>query len=340
MVFDPFVIREGRPSDLSDLYRLARYLNSYNLPADRKRLARLVTDSVRSFAGKIPPARARYLFVLEEAPRRRVVGCSLIIAKHGTPGSPHLFLDSFIEERRSRTLRKTVRHHCLRLGATTDGPTEVGGLVVLPSHRDRPERLGRRLSFVRFLYMAACPERFQKEVLSELLPAFSAKGESPFWEYFGRKFTGFTYRQADRLSIDNKEFILSLFPRATLYQDFFPRHIRDGLGRVGEKSRPGARTLEKIGFRYLHQIEPFDGGPYYGAKTRSIAVVRRARRLNAAVGAVGASGNFMVMRVQDGRLRAVVSPGRPSGRRLVLPPHAAAALGATAGDAVWAVRFE
>ena len=30
---------------------------------------------------------------------------------------------------RSRTLRKTVRHRCLRLGATTDGPTEVGGLV-------------------------------------------------------------------------------------------------------------------------------------------------------------------------------------------------------------------
>jgi arginine N-succinyltransferase len=34
------------------------------------------------------------------------------------------------------------------------------------------------------------------------------------------------------------------------------------------------RILEKIGFRYLKQVDPFDGGPYYGAARDAIASVR------------------------------------------------------------------
>ena len=37
--------------------------------------------------------------------------------------------------------------------------------------------------------------------------------------------------------------------------------------------------LEKIGFRYLNQVDPFDGGPYYGAARDAIASVRDRRAL-------------------------------------------------------------
>ncbi len=336
-----FLIRSAEPKDLPDLCRLARHLDSYNLPADRGRLARLLRESRRTFQ-RFPrdPARARCLFVLEDLGLGRVVGCSLIIPKHGTPGLPHLYLDSFTEKRTSRTLGKTVEHRCLRLGSTTDGPTEVGGLVLLPSHRGRPEKLGHWLSYVRFLYIAAHRRRFQDNLLVEFLPAFLKNGQSPFWEYFGRKFTGLSYRRADRLSIDNKEFVLSLFPRSTLYQDFFPKEVISHLGRVGDPTRPAARILEKIGFRYLGQIEPFDGGPYYGARTGAVAPVRRARKVRFR-GVSGARGGrpHLLLAEQMGRVRALVGPAMVRGRGVLLRPGDARLLEVGPGGLLWATPF-
>src|SRR5262245_4439627 len=94
----PFLIRSAAVSDLKDIFVLARLLDSYNLPADRRRLRRLVEDSELSFAGKMKdPARARYLFALEDVAARRVIGCALIVGKHGTPGLPHIYMTSFVE---------------------------------------------------------------------------------------------------------------------------------------------------------------------------------------------------------------------------------------------------
>jgi len=51
----------------------------------------------------------------------------MIIGKHGTPQSPHYYLEMDSDERYSHTLRKTVRHPYLRLRYSMDGPTELGG---------------------------------------------------------------------------------------------------------------------------------------------------------------------------------------------------------------------
>lgn len=294
-----FLIREARPRDLSALYELAQYLDSYNLPAHRGRLARLIDDSQQSFAGqRIARVREKYLFVLEDQSKNRVVGCSMIIAKHGTPGFPHLSLACFEERWTSRTLKRDVVHQCLKLRSTSNGPTELGGLVLLPRYRGCPEKLAQGLSYVRLLWIAAHRSRFQKTLLAEYMPVFLKGRQSPFWEYFGRKFTKMSYAQADRLSIDNKEFILALFPRGTLYRDFFPESVNAYLGQVGEQTKPAARLLSKVGFRYNHEIEPFDGGPYYQAATHDVSLVREARQSS---------------------LRPVAQ-ARPTSNRLVLVP--------------------
>lgn len=341
MVSTQFLIRGVEARDLPDLFRLSRHLDSYNLPADRKRLRALIADSRRSFAGKPTDiSRAKYLFVLEDAARRCVVGSSLIVAKHGTPGLPHLFMTHFVEKRTSATLRKTVEHRCLRLGATEDGPTEVGGLVLLPEYRGHAEKLGHWLSMVRFLFMAAHAKRFQRFVLAEFLPAFLKAGQSPFWEYFGRKFTGLSYRAADRLSIDNKEFVLSLFPRSTIYQDFFPKDIVKYLGQVGNPSRPAARILKKMGFIYLQQIEPFDGGPYYGALTRSIRPVRQAVQVQArrAASSKGARP-YLLLAESAGGPRALVAPAVVRGSDADFSAQAMKTLSLRPGDWLWATPF-
>lgn len=336
----PWVIRNARPADLADLFRLAGWLDSYNLPADRRRLAALIADSERSFAGEAPSrAREKYLFVLEDLSTRRVVGSSQIVAQHGTPGLPHLFMDVFLERRTSRTLRRTVVHRCLKLGGTEQGPTELGGLVVLPSHRGRADKPGAALSYVRLLFIAARRRRFRKRLLAEYLPAFVKKGVSPFWNYLGAKFTGLDYSTADRLSIDNKEFILALFPSGTLYPELFPPEVVNYLGRVGDPSLPAASLLKRVGFGYCDQIEPFDGGPYYEADTDRVSLIRRARRLPWGAPETGGGARRLVLVDRGREVRAGWASGTDVRRgRLCLPSEESARLGLAPGDRVWATE--
>jgi arginine N-succinyltransferase len=335
---DNFLIRSARPDDLADLLRLSRHLDSYNFPADRGLIKELLELSVRSFAGvSHVPEEGKYLFVMEEVRTGRVVGSSLIVAKHGRPGMPHLYMTVFSEARTSVTLKKTVRHRCLRLGATEDGPTELGGLVVLPAYRGRKERLGARLSYARLLYIAAHQDKFQSVLLAEYLPRFLKGKTSPFWEYLGRRFTGLTYHQADRLSIRNKEFILSLFPRGTLYQDFFPSEVVKYLGEVGEASKAAAHLLSKTGFKYLQQIEPFDGGPYHGTLTREVSLVRAAKQLQChTVHTVAAGKPHMLLAEGADGARLTVAAATHEGARASLSVETARTLGLRPGDWFWA----
>lgn len=270
-----FRIRQARPEDASRLWPLAQRLDSYNLPADRAFLKQLLRVSARSFQCLEPKATARYLFVLERWPDEALLGCSLIIAKHGTPGHPHLWMAVKTVRLRSRTLRRQSAHRVLQLGMTTDGPTEIGGLIVRPEYRGHPARLGRQLSYVRLAYMAMHPARFESRILVEYLPPLRADGTSPLWDALGSRFIPLTYRQADRLSVRNKEFIIRLFPNAPIYTALLPEAAQQQIGVVHPAARGACGMLRAVGFRYLNQIEPFDGGPYYGAARRGVSLIRR-----------------------------------------------------------------
>ena len=271
-----FRIRQARASDLPALWPLAQRLDSYNLPADRDVLRRLIAASVRSFRGGVPKARARYLFVMERWRDRRLVGCSLILAKHGTPRRPHLWLD-VTTAGRPKGVPGGEWGPSLRLGMTTDGPTEIGGLIVLPRFRGHSARLGLQLSYVRLAYLAAHPTRGEPQILVEYLPPLTRTGDSRLWRVFGGPLTGLSYREADRRSIEDKQFILRAFPRTPVPLATFPASVRRDLGVVHPAAVGACRMLRAIGFRDLRQVEPFDGGPYYGARLAEVTLVRRAR---------------------------------------------------------------
>ena len=91
------------------------------------------------------------------------------------------------EERYSETLDRHFAHRVLRIGYNYKGLTEIGGLVVRPEFRRHPERLGRLLAYVRFLYMARHRPAFRDEVLSELMPPLEPDGTSLLWESLGRQ---------------------------------------------------------------------------------------------------------------------------------------------------------
>ena len=328
-----FVIREAGPRDFGGVFALAKILDSYNLPADPAFIRELLGTSEKSFGGRLPKAKARYLFVLEG--RKRIVGCSLIIAKHGTPGTPHLWFSLDRIVKRSETLGIQKYHPVLRLGGTQDGPTEVGGLVVLPRYRHGRERCGLQLSYVRFLYMAMHPERFEKSVLIEYRGAMGAKNKSPFWEAIGRVFTGLPYRRADRLSTRNKEFIQSLLPSEPIYCALLPERVQRAIGAIHPSARPAAAMAGRIGFRPTRQVEPFDGGPYYTAARQKIRLVREARELP--VAQAGAADRkrtrpHLVAEETGGTFRAVLAEGAISAGWFKIEEEAFRKLKMRAGD--------
>jgi arginine N-succinyltransferase len=230
------------------------------LPVDKKELGSLLELSQTSFDQTLSdPDQAKYLFVLEDLSLKRVVGTSLIIARHGTSDSPHIY---FQVDPAAETLE---------LKFETSGRTELGGLILDPAYRGHPEKLGKKLSYARLAFISRHPERFKKDLLAELRPPLSTDGTSPFWEALGKKFTGMEYQQADRLSrAEDEEFVKSKFPQEKILIRSLPSEARQRIGKVATEAEPVVKILTAAGFQYLNQVDPFDGGPHYGAQQKEI----------------------------------------------------------------------
>ena len=273
-----FRIRQSRRDDVDQILEVAEHLDTVNLPARRDHIERILQLSQASFDATVTVADREYLFVLEDLATKQVIGTSMILAQHGTRRAPHIFFRVENDERYSYTLDRYFVHRVLRIGYNYDGPTEIGGLTLLPAYRGKPEHLGKLLSFTRFLFIRMHRALFRDHVLSELLPPLEPDGTSRLWEHVGRHFTGLTYQEADLLSKDNKEFIHALFPDDPIHCELLPADVRDIIGQVGPETRGVEKMLRRIGFDYADQIDPFDGGPHFMARTDDITLVRDTHR--------------------------------------------------------------
>jgi len=350
-----FFLRDIAPADLDDLQKAAVHLDSVNLPDDRPALAEIIERSRASFAGALPIAERCFVFVAAQlgdgggAAPGEVVGTSMIFAQHGSRRAPHVFFDVLEEERYSDTLDRHVAHRVLRIGYNYKGLTEIGGLALRPEFRRHPERLGRSLAYVRFLYLARHRQLFRDEVLSELMPPLEPDGTSLLWESLGRHFTGLTYQEADRLSQTNKEFIRALFPQDPIYATLLPAHVQALIGEVGPETKGVEKLLRQVGFAYAHRIDPFDGGPHFHAKTDDITLVkttRVARVADAAQAPIDAGGRrqtFLVACERTVEPRFVAArvdlPSLTDDERIALPDGVRRALEVTAGDEVAVLRI-
>lgn len=270
-----FILRSVQPKDLKDLYKLSTTMTFINLPADEEMISAKIDSSMKSF--KKPSSdlsKNYYIFILEDFESGDICGVSMIHAQHGTENEPHFYLTVGQEAKFSNTINTGFVHGTLKLGLDTNGPTEIGGLILSPEYRGHNEKLGKQLSLVRFLFMATSPQRFKPMIHSELMPPLDKNGNSPLWEAVGRRFLNMNYMEADVLSRNNKEFILSLFPSENIYQTLLPMDARESIGKVGKETEPVKKMLESIGFKYTHEVDPFDGGPHYRCALKDIKPVK------------------------------------------------------------------
>ncbi len=342
------LLREIQDRDLDALEKLATIPGFINLSGDRDALREKILKSESSFNDSLSNKfDAKYIFVAEDLETRQVIGTSMVAAQHGTVESPHFYFEIGSEEKFSDTINTGFIHGTLKLKYDTNGPSEIGGLVMNPEFRNSEERIGRQISFVRFLFMGLNKSRFKKKVIAELLPPLNKKGQSPLWEAVGRRFTNMDYWEADQLCQKNKEFIFSLFPTGKIYTTFLPAEARNAIGKVGKDTEPVLHMLKKIGFVYKNQVDPFDGGPHLWANIDDLLPVKRIATytLDAAQPAAPESGGetheqglitrpnqqpgtfravSAKVQIKDGRLRLV-----GAGSDLILP-----ALGLKAGDPI------
>ena len=333
------ILRPAEPGDLDALVSLADRLDSVNLPADRDFLAERIARSQDSFGGALEDWRQGvYVFALEDTTAGLCVGTSMVLAKNGRPGAPYFWLAVTREDRRSHELGRHFSHTRLQLQSTEDGPTEIGGLILDPAYRRHKEKCGKALSTVRFAYISLHPQSFEREVIAEMLSPFEETGSNLLWEAFGAKFTGLPYREADRLSSRQKQWIADLFPRDPVYATLFPETVQAVIGEPNPDAMAALRILEKVGFRFLSQVDPFDGGPYYGAAREAITCVRERRQLvlpgEPASSTDPPDGPLALVSAEGRRgFRATVVPAAPDGAPFV--SHACReALGVSAGDRV------
>ena len=276
-----FIVRSVRLEDVGDIFQIARQFSLLNLPADKTQIEEKIRVSIDSFSGILSKEKSTYMFVAQELETGRVAGCSQIVGKHGTEENPNYSVKVSKKERYSRDLGIGFIHQILSLKINIDGGSEIGGLVVDRAFRSRPEKIGKLVSLGRFLYIGLMPDRFETKLMAEMAPPLSPNGRSEFWEAYGRRFTGMTYLEADELSRQNKEFIKSLFPEEGTYLCLLDGKARLALGRVGEETRPALHMLEKQGFRYINEVDPFDGGPHIAVDRDKVSIIAAAKSLPA-----------------------------------------------------------
>ncbi len=335
-----FLIRQAVPRDHRQILHLARELDSINLPTDSSELADALERSAKSFAGTLRRhANTIYIFCAEDLATNRIVAASMIIGKHGTPDSPHYYFEMDTDERYSQSLQRMFRHPFLRLRYSMDGPSELGGLIVDTASRGHPARIGRQISWVRFLYIARHRARFERNLIAEMLAPATPNHGNRFWDYYGGLVTGLSYRDADVLSSHDKEFIRALFPESPLYTFLLPQEVTQSLGQVAEYSRGAVHLLEQAGMKFLQQIDPFDAGPYYGALIEDLVPVKDFRSIRVVAGEPDLATARLHLIAQDGAngYRAMQANAVVEDRRMIVSPDILKALSVHEGEHLDAV---
>ncbi len=317
-----FVIRRAKMDDLDILIKLAKMVHFINLPADKDIIADKIRRSRESFRAvheerevssrsddrsAVGPSPL-FMFTIGDASTGNTIGTSMIVARMGGPGRPNISFELSKRQFFSEDLSQGTSHMVATLYLDESGPSEIGGLILGPSSRRHPARLGKQISLIRFHYMGLHRRRFADRVLAEMMAPITPDGHNTLWEYLGRRFINLSYTEADKFCQRSREFMTSLLPREPIYLSLLPPEARKLVAQVGPDTIPARKMLEDLGFRYIDRIDPFDGGPHLEALTDQIPIVRHTHTLTfggeATEEQCDAAG-FVSVDHEDGDFRAV-----------------------------------
>lgn len=348
-----YVIRQAHTNDIDLFVKLAKTVHFINLPADKDIIAEKIDRSSRSFRAAHDDTALNirtddrsavggsplFMFTIEDPRTGNALGTSMIIARMGGPGHPNLSFEMQKRHFFSEDLQQGTSHTIATLVLDESGPTEIGGLILGPTYRGHPDKLGKQISLIRFHYIGLQRKHFADRVLAEMMAPITAQGGNTLWEYLGRRFINLPYAEADKFCQRSREFMTSLLPREPIYLSLLPPEARKLVGQVGPDTVPARKMLEDLGFRYTNRIDPFDGGPHLEALTDQIPLVKSTVRLRLE-GTVNADAaeetGFVSADPEDGEFRCAYSAFRTdrAAGTIHLPADVIKALHADVGDQI------
>ncbi len=273
----PVIIRPVRTDDADDLLQLATLLDTMNLPRDPEVIASIISTSQTAFSRleTKPEIASAQTYTLVATREDQILGTASLLSHHGTVDDPHYYLNVVEHTLHSTQLNTARTRHVLRLEHDEEPWTEFGGLIVHPEARG--QGIAKLLFGTRLLLVAMCPAHFCQRLLTELLPPRRPDGGNAFWDALGGQLTGLNYYRADLLCRSDKEFISALFPHHEIVLELLPPEAQAIVGEVGPATAPARALFQRVGFSDLKTVDPFDGGPHYGAELAAIKPIQQSR---------------------------------------------------------------
>ena len=263
------IIQSASYEDYLSLRELALKYPLLNLPSEKNLLKQKIQISEQSFSQNIPKEKRNFLFVLKETGKKgSIIGSSQLAVQSGTPNKASYSLKIF---------NKNTPEAFLRLVKITDGPSYLGGLILAKAYRGRPEKAGKQISLIRFLFASVFSNIFKNTFHAEVAPYLDEKGKNPFFEHFIKKFTSLSMEEIDYLTLTDKEKLFSSYPREKILLSTLPHFVQTSLGKSGFYSKKAAGLLIKQNFVFVGEIDPFDGGPYLQANIKNIPLIQKTR---------------------------------------------------------------
>jgi len=271
------LFRPVERKDLADIIILAQHsgVGMTTLPADKSALQQRIEHSLQSLAKDInTPQSENYLFVLEDAANKQIVGVAGIDAVAGGDIPFYSYKLSKVT-RVCHQLGIRNEYQILNLVNDYQGKTELCSLFLHPDYRRHNN--GYFLSVARLLFMAVFKQRFTDLVIADMRGVSNKQGESPFWNSLAKRFFLMDYQQADYLTVTtNKQFIADLMPHNSIYVALLTKRAQEVIARPHNATKPAVNILKKEGFQHQGYIDIFDAGPTLEAPLTQINTIKNS----------------------------------------------------------------
>ena len=267
-----YIVRPVELPDIPSLVELASLLTHgvHTMARTPAAIECAVEQSLHSFASQVDiPSEEYYLFVLENAATKKLVGSAAIAAMAGSKGTFFSFRNDAIQQV-SRDLNISHSVHALSLCADLTSYSQLLSFFVQHGHHTGPE--AALLSRARLMFAALKPARFSDNIFVSLAGYTDQQGRSPFWEALGKKFFQMNFLDAERLvdGARNRTMIVELMPHYPVYVPLLPGEAQSAMGQVHPESVVPFDILAKEGFASDDFIDIFDGGPILLANKHSL----------------------------------------------------------------------
>lgn len=247
-----------------------------SLPPDPAVLQAKIEHSIASFKGEVEPGHESFFFVLDDIEHGHLAGTCGIVAHVGLVQPFYSYKVTTLTQT-SRELGIYSKQSILQVCNDLTGATEVGSLFLLPQYRR--DGMGKLLSFCRFMFIAAFPDRIDRQVIAEMRGVHDSEGNAPFYNSIARHFFQMPFARADYTNATlGNQFINDLIPKYPIYVSLLPKAAQRVIGQPNPASEPAKAMLESQGFRFHSYVDVFDGGPTLLVERDQLAIVRESRK--------------------------------------------------------------